>query len=218
MTCRLIVADHLPVVRAGLRSFFHETDAIIVDEAQTSEQAVVKTLEALPDALLLDVQFPDKSGFEVVEELRKNDYNGRIVFFADDERLACFARAVAVGADSYLLKKTPQIELLRVVLALVSIQKEQAEEQTDLLASFSGELKRVASTMRRARVDSLSPLTEREAQVLRHIGLGLSNKEIASSLKLSLDTVKEHVKNILRKLDVNDRTQAAIWAVRKKMV
>ena len=92
MTCRLIVADPLPVVRAGLRSFFHETDAIIVDEAQTSEQAVVKTLEALPDALLLDVQFPDKSGFEVVEELRKNDYNGRIVFFADDERLACFAR------------------------------------------------------------------------------------------------------------------------------
>jgi len=217
MTCRLVVADSQPVVRAGLRSFFHETEAVVVDEAQTSEQTVAKTLGAMPDALLLDVQFPDKSGFDAVEELRKNDYNGRIVFFADDERQACFARAVAVGADSYLLKKTSQAELLRVVFALIFTPVERSSEQVDLLAPFSGELKRVASSMRRTRVDSLNPLTEREAQVLRHIALGLTNKEIAASLKVTLDTVKEHVKNILRKLDVNDRTQAAVWAVQHKM-
>ena len=72
--------------------------------------------------------------------------------------------------------------------------------------------------MRRRTVDALSPLTERESQVLRHIALGLSNKEIALSLKLSVDTVKEHVQNILRKLEVNDRTQAAVWAVRNKQI
>jgi len=218
MTYRLVVADSQPVVRAGLRSFFHETDAVVVDEAQTSEQAVVKTLGAVPDALLLDVQFPDKSGFEAVEALRKSDFNGKIVFFADDERQVCFARATAVGADSYLLKKTSQAELLRVVFSLLSLNDERAGEQTDSAASFSGELKRVASAMRRSHVDALNPLSEREAQVLRQIALGLSNKEIASWLKLSLDTVKEHVRNILRKLDVNDRTQAAVWAVQKKMV
>ena len=72
--------------------------------------------------------------------------------------------------------------------------------------------------MRKRQVDPLNPLTAREAQVLRHLALGLSNKEIAFSLKLSVDTIKEHVQNILRKLEVNDRAQAAVWAVRNKLV
>lgn len=209
MSVRLVVADFLPVVRAGLFSFFADSDVQIVDEAQTGEQAVAKTLAVWPDVLLLDVQFPDFSGFEAVETLRERRFDKRIVFFSRYEQPAYLARALAVGADSYLLKKASRTELLRVVRALA------VEEN---VAAFAGELRRVAPTMRRRDVDPSNPLTARETQVLRHIALGLSNKEIASALNLSVDTVKEHVQNILRKLEARDRAQAAVWAVRNKLV
>ena len=212
MPVRLVVADQRPVVRAGLFSFFSDGDAQIVDEAQTAEQLVAKTLVARPDVLLLDVKFPDQTGFEAVETLRTQRYDGRIVFFADVEQQAYFARALAVGADSYLLKKTSRAELLRVVRTLGTVGADPNG------SSCSGELRRVASLLRRRSVDPLNPLTARETQVLRHVAFGLSNKEIAASLQLSLDTVKEHVQNILRKLDARDRAQAAVWAVRNKLI
>ncbi len=212
MPVRLVVADPNPVVRAGLFSFFSDGDAQIVDEAQTAEQLVAKTLVARPDVLLLDVKFPDQTGFEAVETLRTQRYDGRIVFFADVEQQAYFARALAVGADSYLLKKTSRAELLRVVRTLGTVGADPNG------SSCSGELRRVASLLRRRSVDPLNPLTARETQVLRHVAFGLSNKEIAASLQLSLDTVKEHVQNILRKLDARDRAQAAVWAVRNKLI
>ncbi len=209
MSVRLVVADLQPVVRAGLFTFFADSDVQIVDEAQTGEQVVAKTLAVWPDVLLLDVQFPDFSGFEAVETLRERGFDKRIVFFSRYEQPSYLARALAVGADSYLLKKASRAELLRVVRALA------VEEN---VASFAGELRRVAPTMRRRDVDPSNPLTARETQVLRHVALGLSNKEIASALNLSVDTVKEHVQNILRKLEARDRAQAAVWAVRNKLV
>jgi DNA-binding NarL/FixJ family response regulator len=86
--------------------------------------------------------------------------------------------------------------------------------------SRSGELRRIAAVMKVRQVvdDDEVPLTQRETQVLRHVALGLSNKEIGRSLEISVETVKEHVQNILRKIAVNDRTQAAVWAVRKGLV
>ncbi|MBR4834869.1 MAG: response regulator transcription factor [Thermoguttaceae bacterium] len=210
MSVRLVVADPHPVVRAGLVAFFADADAQIVDEAQTGEQLVAKTLAAWPDVVLLDVKFPDQTGFEAVETLRARRYDGRIVFFSDVDQQASFARALAVGADSYLLKKTSRAELCRVVRALVA--------DSDAGLERSGELRRVASLVRRRTVDPTNPLTPRETQVLRCIALGLSNKEIAASLRLSLDTIKEHVQNILRKLDARDRAQAAVWAVRNKLI
>lgn len=212
MPVRLVVADQRPVVRAGLFSFFSDGDVQIVDEAQTAEQLVAKTLVARPDVLLLDVNFPDQTGFEAVETLRAQRFDGRIVFFADVDQQAYFARALAVGADSYLLKKTSRAELARIVRTLGTGGTDPNG------APCSGELRRVASLLRRRSVDPLNPLTARETQVLRHIAFGLSNKEIAASLQLSLDTVKEHVQNIMRKLDARDRAQAAVWAVRNKLI
>ena len=86
--------------------------------------------------------------------------------------------------------------------------------------SRCGELKKIAATMkvRQAIDDDDVPLTQRETQVLRHVALGLSNREIGKSLEISVETVKEHVQNILRKIAVSDRTQAAVWAVRKGLV
>jgi DNA-binding NarL/FixJ family response regulator len=120
------------------------------------------------------------------------------------------ARAVALGASDYLLKGVSRPQLLASITA----------KGPEGAAVRSEPLRRVVGAMetRRTDVDDGVSLTQRESQVLRHMALGLSNKEIGRSLEISVETVKEHVQNILRKIQVNDRTQAAVWAVRRKLV
>lgn len=213
MRVRLLVADPQPVVRAGLFSFFNGSDVQIVDDAQTCEQTVSKTLGADPDVLMLEADFPDGTGFDAVQKLREEKYRGKVVFFEATGRQTYLARAFSAGADAYLLKSSPRAD---IIACLEGLTRPAGQDESTM--DYSGELRRVSALMRRHPVDALSPLTEREAQVLRHVALGLSNKEIALSLSLSVDTVKEHVQNILRKLEVNDRTQAAVWAVRNKQI
>ncbi len=212
MTIRLLIADPQPVTRVGLAAFFSGSDVEVVDVAETAEQVVAKSLSSAPDVVMLDSTFPDGSGFVAVQELRKARFTGRVVFFLASDRRSDVARAAAVGADARILKTASQAEVVSLVRELALATASEPPQ------NFSGELRRVRRVMRLRQVDPLSPLTAREAQVLRHITLGLSNKEIAFSLKLSVDTVKEHVQNILRKLEVNDRAQAAVWAVRNKLV
>jgi DNA-binding NarL/FixJ family response regulator len=117
---------------------------------------------------------------------------------------------VALGASDYVLKGASREDLIATITAAAAGES----------PSRSGELKRIASTMKVRQVidDDDVPLTQRETQVLRHVALGLSNREIGCSLEISVETVKEHVQNILRKIAVSDRTQAAVWAVRKGLV
>ncbi len=228
MPIRLVIADPLPVSRAGLFSFFSGTDVHISGEAQTAKQTVSAVEQTWPDVLLLNTRFPDGTGFEAVETLRGGQFDRRVIFFTTDERQTSLARALAVGADSYLLQDISRADLLRVVRELAASEAKvsyrrsalgvDASERLDAFGANVGELRRVSASLRRREIDPLNPLTIRETQVLRHIAMGLSNKEIASSLQLSLDTIKEHVQNILRKLDASDRTQAAVWAVQNKLV
>lgn len=210
----LLVADSQPIVRAGLFSFFSGTNIQIVEYAQTCEQTVSKTMNAGPDVLILAVDFPDGSGFDATEKLRAKRFQGKIVFFESVGRRDYLARALAVGADSYVLKTATRAELTEIVYGLV--EQLDAPERTE--RDFSGELRQASTLMRKRRVDPANPLSEREAQVLRHVVLGLTNKEIGLALKVSEDTVKEHMQRILRKLDVRDRAQAAVWAVRNNLI
>jgi DNA-binding NarL/FixJ family response regulator len=120
------------------------------------------------------------------------------------------ARAHALGAKDYILKGTSKKDLVESLQAVA--------EGRD--PPRFGQMQRIAGQMatRQRQPDSEIPLTQRETQVLRHLALGLSNKEIAQSLEISIETVKEHVQHLLRKMGVNDRTQAAVWAVRKGLV
>lgn len=212
MTVRLLVADSQPVARAGLTAFFSGSEVEIVGVAETVGQLVEKGSSAAPDVVILDAAFPDGSGFDAVVELRARGYAGRVVFFLASDRETNVARAAAIDADACLFKTASQSELVSVVVGLARANSPEAAQ------IFASELMRARRVMRNRQVDPLSPLTPRETQVLRHIALGLSNKEIAFSLRLSVDTVKEHVQNVLRKLEVNDRAQAAVWAVRNKLV
>ncbi len=210
MSIRLLVCDDHEVVRIGVASLLAGTDIEIVAEAANGQEAVKQALKTRPDVILLDVRMPDGDGLATLEQLRAKAPASRVVMLSTYDNPTYIARAVALGASDYVLKGSSRNDIIATITAA-------AEGQSP---SRSGELERIANMMqiRQAIDDDEVPLTQRETQVLRHVALGLSNKEIGRSLGISVETVKEHVQNILRKITVNDRTQAAVWAVRKGLV
>jgi DNA-binding NarL/FixJ family response regulator len=210
MSIKVVVADDHEVVRSGLVNLLKGSDIEIVDEASDGDEAVAKTVKHKPDVVLMDIRMPNRDGLSALEVIRSKDPDARVVMLSTYDNPTYVARSVALGAADFILKGSSRQEIVDVVTRVAS-----GEEPLD-----SSVLRRVKRVMRRRheRDDDGIPLTNRELQVLRHVALGLSNREIGQSLGISIETVKEHVQNILRKLDVNDRTQAAVWAVRRDVV
>jgi DNA-binding NarL/FixJ family response regulator len=210
MTVKLLVADDHEVVRTGLASLLAGTDIKIVAEASTGKEAIKLTAKHHPDVVLLDIRMPNDDGLEALEKIHRDSPDTKVVMLSTYDNPTYVARAVALGASDYVLKGATRHELISTITAA-------AEGRSP---SRHGELERVAGAMSKAPPAPKEeiPLTQRETQVLRHVALGLSNKEIGRSLSISIETVKEHVQNILRKIEVSDRTQAAVWAVRKGLV
>lgn len=210
MSVRLLICDDHEVIRTGLASLLAGTDIQIIGEAANGKDALRLALKDKPDVILLDIRMPDGDGLSTLEKLRAKVPESKVVMLSTYDNPTYIARAVALGASDYVLKGSSRDDLI------ATLQAAAAGESP----SRSGELKKIAGAMKTRQVvdDDDVPLTQRETQVLRHVALGLSNKEIGKSLEISVETVKEHVQNILRKIAVSDRTQAAVWAVRKGLV
>lgn len=210
MGIRVLVADDHEVVRSGLISLLSATDIEVVGQAGSGNEAIGLVKELQPDVVLLDIRMPETDGLEALERLQEESPNSRVIVLSTYDNPTYIARAITLGAADYLLKGTGRDDLVAAIRAA-------AEGDT---SRRSAALRRVASSLRTTGVpvDDDVTLTMRENQVLRHLALGLSNKEIGKSLSISIETVKEHVQNILRKIKVVDRTQAAVWAVRKGLV
>jgi DNA-binding NarL/FixJ family response regulator len=210
MSIRVLIADDHEVFRSGLASLFADADIEIVGEAQNGEEAVKKTIEHRPDVVLMDIRMPERDGLDALETLRMETPEIPIIMLSTYDNPTYVARSVALGAADFVLKGTTREDLISAIERAAS-------------GDVPGEasvLHKVKSTMsrRRDRGKDGIPLTNRELQVLRHVALGLSNREIGQSLGISIETVKEHVQNILRKIDASDRTQAAVWAVKRGLV
>ena len=210
MSVRLLIADDHEVIRKGLASLLAGSDIEIVAEAATGKETVKLAEKHKPDVVLLDIRMPDGDGLSTLEKLRSKVPDSAVVMLSTYDNPTYVARSVALGAADYVLKGSSREDLI------TTLQAAAAGESP----SRVGELRRVAAAMKLRQVvdDDEVPLTQRETQVLRHVALGLSNKEIGRSLEISVETVKEHVQNILRKVAVTDRTQAAVWAIRKGLV
>lgn len=210
MSVKVVIADDHEVVRRGLVSLLAGSEVKIVGEAANGEEALKLVRKLKPDVVLLDIRMPGKDGLTTLEKIRADMPAVRVVMLSTFDNPTYVARAVAAGAHDYILKGASRAEIIAAITGAAAGQ----------LPARAGELRRVATTManRVATPDPDIPLTQRETQVLRHMALGLSNKEIAQSLTISVETVKEHVQNILRKIAVTDRTQAAVWAVRRGLV
>ena len=203
----VLIADDHEVVRRGLTSLFADSSVRVCGEAATEDEAVRQARKLKPDVVLLDVRFGDADGLEVVKRIRAAAPAAKVVMLSAFDNPTYVARAVAAGAHDYLLKTASRAELIAAVTSAAAGEH----------ATRSGELRRVAGQMSRRDRQAVAgvPLTPRETQVLRLVAMGLSNQEIADSLEISIETVKEHVQNLLRKLGLGDRTQAAVWALRQ---
>ena len=210
MKINLLVADDHPVVRQGVAAVLKGSDITIVAEAATGNQAIEQAMKLKPDVVLLDVRMPDTDGLEALERIADRSPRTKVVMFTGHENPTYIARAVALGAAGYLLKGATRDEIIDAI----------QRAHTGLPPETDSLMGKVRNTMvrRRPNYDEDIPLTNREVQVVRHVALGLSNREIGRSLDISIETVKEHVQNVLRKLEASDRTEAAVWAVKKGLV
>ena len=210
MSIKILVADDHEVVRCGLKSLLADTEIEVAAEATTGEQAVKIAVESDVDAVILDVRMPDGDGLNALGRIKLERPDLPILMLSTYDNPTYIARAVALGANGYLLKTTSHEKLVVAIRSVATGESIWTRE----------ELRRVTGALATPRLaaDVEVPLTQRESEVLRQLALGLTNKEIAQALSISYETVKEHVQHILRKIGVSDRTQAAVWAVRKGLV
>lgn len=210
MTTSLLVADDHQVVRLGLKNVLEGSGIEVTAEATSGDEVLRKVEEQKPDLVLLDVRMPGGDGLHVLGRLKLDYPDLPIVLFSTYDNPTYVARAVALGASGYVLKNDSRDRLIESLRAALRGESAWTRE----------ELRRVTGALATPRVvsDVEVPLTQRESEVLRQLANGLTNKEIALALGISYETVKEHVQHILRKIGVSDRTQAAVWAVRKGLV
>jgi len=203
---RVLIVDDHAIIRQGLASVFKGSGIQIVGEATDADEAVRLARKLQPHVVLLDVRLESSDGLNAIKAIVAASGDSRIVMLSTFDSTTYIARAIAAGAHDYLLKTASRQELIDGVTNAAS----------GTPPPRSGEYRRMVRSMSDKTVpEELEvPLTPRETQVLRLVSLGLSNQEIADPLAISIETVKEHVQNLLRKLSVGDRTQAAVWAIR----
>jgi DNA-binding NarL/FixJ family response regulator len=210
MSISLVVCDDHQVVRLGLKSVLAGSGIEVTGEASSGEQLLQLLSTKLPDLVLLDVRLPGGDGLHFLGRIKINYPTLPVLLFSTYDNPTYVARAVALGASGYVLKSESSEKLIEAIHGALRGE----------LAWTREELRRVTGALATPRVvsDVEVPLTQRESEVLSQLANGLTNKEIAAVLGISYETVKEHVQHILRKIGVTDRTQAAVWAVRKGLV
>jgi DNA-binding NarL/FixJ family response regulator len=200
---RILTVDDHPLLRQGIATLLaDEPDMSVVAEAATGREAVEQFRTHRPDVTLMDLQMPEMSGLDAIGAIRGEFPDARIIVLTTYSGDVQVVRALKAGAHGYLLKSMLRKELVDAIRAVHTGRKALSPE-----ASFA--------VAEHAMTDDLSPA---EVRVLRLISEGESNKEIAATLGLSVDTVKGQVKSILSKLDASDRTQATMIAVKRGII
>ncbi|MFN0148581.1 MAG: response regulator [Dehalococcoidia bacterium] len=207
MTIRLLIADDHAVVRQGLRMFLAlDPEFEVVGEARDGAEALKLSRDLSPDVVLMDLLMPVMDGITAIGHIRRELPDVEVIALTSVLEDASVVGAVKAGAIGYLLKNTESDDLCRAIKAAAAGQVQLSPEAA-------------ARLMREMRTpENPEPLTERETDVLRLLARGAANKEIARELQIGEKTVKTHVSNILGKLGVQSRTQAALHAVRTGLV
>lgn len=208
MAIRILIADDHHVVRRGLVFFLKTQQEIeIIGEAKNGKEAVELALSLKPDIVLMDLEMPVQNGIEATREIKKHCPEIKVMMltsFSDQDHVI---PALEAGASGYQLKDIEPDELVKAIKQLMTGENQLHPKATShLLSHLSGK--------NSSEKKSVDELTKREIEVLQEIAKGKSNKEIAADLFITEKTVKTHVSNLLSKLELADRTQAALFAVR----
>ena len=213
----LIVDDH-PVFRQGLRDMLrNESDLTVVGECADGSEALQTIASSNPDVVLMDVNLPGMNGLQVTRQLKAERSKVLVIMLTayDDSEQA--VHALRAGAQAFCPKDVQPQRLVEVIRHVLRGHYVVGDQLFDHDGAEAWMEKRVSQTGRATADDAqalFSPLSPREMQILQYVTRGMSNKEIASSLGISHQTVKNHMTAILHKLDVEDRTQAAVYALR----
>lgn len=206
----MIVDDH-SLIREGLKQLLEFDGSIeIVAEATNGIECLEKLNIYEPDVLLLDINMPEKNGIEVLREMKVNNSPVKVLILTVHNELEYLMNAVDIGVDGYILKDSEFVELKRAINAVLEGEN---YIQPSLIPALNSQL-----VNRDIEKDKIALLTSRELEVLAQVANGMFNKEIATNLNISERTVKNHISNIFKKIDVSDRTQAAVFAIRNNLI
>ena len=211
MSINVMLADDHILMREGIRQLLEFDGTItVIAEANDGEECIQKLEHCKPDVLLLDINMPKKNGIEVLEEIKEKNINVKVLILTVHNEVEYLLKAVDIGVDGYILKDSESSELKKAINAVLS---GESYIQPTLIPALNSRL-----VSRDTDKDKIDSLTKRELEVLIQVANGMFNKEIAISLDISERTVKNHISNIFKKIDVADRTQAAVFAIKNDLI
>ena len=211
MSIKVMLADDHILCREGIRQLLEFDGSIeVVAEVSDGEDCLDKITTVMPEVLLLDINMPKKNGVEVLTEIRKKNIPVKVLILTVHNEVDYLIKAVDIGVDGYIVKDSESAELKKAINCLV---RGETYIQPSLIPSLNSRL--ITRDSDKEKIDSL---TKRELEVLMQVANGMFNKEIATNLKISERTVKNHISNIFKKIDVNDRTQAAVFAIKNDLI
>lgn len=211
MSIKVMLADDHVLIREGIRQLLEFDGSIeVISEVNDGEECLNELLHVKPDVLLLDINMPKMNGVEVLDEIHKRNIDVKVLILTVHNEIEYLVKAVDIGVDGYIVKDSGSAELKKAINCIINGEK---YIQPSLIPALN---KRLVS--RDSDKDKIELLTKRELEVLIQVANGMFNKEIANSLNISERTVKNHISNIFKKIDVNDRTQAAVFAIKNDII
>lgn len=206
-----MIADDHSLIREGLKQLLEFDGTIkVVGEASNGVECLDRLKEYNPDVLLLDINMPEMNGIEVLKKMKEDNSQIKVLILTVHNEMDYLMKAVDIGVDGYILKDSESSELKKAINA---VKDGENYIQPSLIPALNNQL-----VNRDTDKDRISSLTNRELEVLVQVANGMFNKEIATNLNISERTVKNHISNIFKKIDVSDRTQAAVFAIKNNII
>ncbi len=212
-TIRVMIADDHGLIREGIKQILElEKDITVIGQANDGEEAFFMAMELKPDIILLDINMPKSNGIETLRRFKDMGVKSKVIILTIHEDKEYILKTLKLGANGYMLKDSSADSLIRGIRDVAKGEKYIQPSVADLVSATSNYDEYLNDS-----IVKINSLTKREYEVLILIAEGLNNKDIAEKLYISEKTVKNHVSNIFKKLDLNDRVQAAIFAYKNNI-
>lgn len=211
MEVKIIIADDHSMVREGLKQLLElDGDIKVIGEVGNGEDCLQLLEGLVPQILLLDIDMPKMNGLEVLKKIKEKKINVKVIILTVHNEIEYLLKAVDIGIDGYILKDSDSAELREAIFTVISGESYIQPSMIPMLES-----KIIEKNTDQAKI---SLLTRRELEVLKLLSVGLYNKEIGEKLDISERTVKNHISSIFRKINVTDRTQAAVFSIKNNLI
>ena len=207
---KILISDDATFMRMLIKSALDKAGYTEIIEASDGKEAYEKYIAESPSLVIMDITMPNMNGLEVLQKMKEKRMKIKVLVLTIHSEVEYLLKAVDIGVNGYLLKDSESAELKKAILAVVNGEN---YIQPSLIPVLNSKM-----IDRDKDVMKIESLTRRELEVLKNLSIGMYNKEIAEKLDISERTVKNHISNIFKKIEVTDRTQAAVFAIRNNLI